>query len=200
MQNEKLVIYALSFIGGSVPNRAECRRLVEQTLRGHLPASKKPKLVFDSYGKPTLENFERIAFSYAHSRTQLVIALHLSARAVGVDTESIGRVADLRELKEAAFSLSEIKNLPDSEYVMAWCRKEAAVKRLGTGFRDADPSDFSVKTNHKSYKLYLGDRKIHDGYFFNVVLGDDVIVVCTDKPTEDFSLYRHTLKDIQAKE
>jgi phosphopantetheinyl transferase len=200
VQDKKLAIYVLSFIGGSIPNRAECRRLVEQTLRGHLPAVKKPKLVFDSYGKPALENFERIAFSYAHSRTQLVIALHSSARAVGIDTESIDRVADLCELKEAAFSPSEIKNLPDSEYVMAWCRKEAAVKRLGKGFRDADPSDFSVKTNHKSYKLYLGDRKIHDGYFFNIVLGDDVIVVCTDKPTEDFSLYRHTLKDIQAKE
>lgn len=200
MQDERLVLYVLSFIGSSIPSRAECRILVEQTLKRHLPAAKKSKLIFDSYGKPALENFEHVVFSYAHSRTQLVIALHSSAGAIGVDTEPVSRTADLRELKKAAFSQSEIKGLSDNEYVMAWCRKEAAVKRLGKGFRDADPSDFSVKTDHKSYTLYLGDRKAHDGHFFNIVLGDDTIVACADKPMENFSLYRHTLKDIQAKE
>jgi len=200
VQDKKLVIYALSFIEGSVPNRAECRRLVEQTLRGHLPSSKKPKLIFDSYGKPTLKNFEHIAFSYAHSQTQLVIAVHPSAHAVGVDTEPLSRLEDLYELRDIAFSAAEGKDLSGNGYVLAWCRKEAAVKQLGKGFRDANPSDVIVKTSNQSYTLCVGNDEVQKGYHFDIILGSDVVVICTDKPVNDFLLFRCDLKDIRIKE
>lgn len=200
MQDEKLVIYALSFAGGPIPSRTKCRRLVEQTLRGHLSASKKPKLVFDSYGKPTLENFEHIAFSYAHSQTQLVIVVHPSARAVGVDTESLSRLEDLYEIRDIAFSATEGKDLSGNGYAVAWCRKEAAVKQLGKGFRDADPSDVIVKTSNQSYTLCVGNDEVQKGYYFDIILGNDVVVICADKPVNDFLLFRCDLKDIRIKE
>lgn len=182
------------------PSRDECRLIVQSTLKSELGLGSVPKLQFDTKGKPYIKEKPELAFSYAHSSSQLVIAKDSNAQSIGVDTEPIQRQREIVEVANIGFSPEELAILENSEYIMAWCRKEAAVKRLGTGFRDADPSGFSVRTNQESYKLYLGGRKIHDGYFFNVVLGDDVIVVCTDKPTKDFSLYCHTLKDMQTKE
>lgn len=200
MTHEQLVIYTIELIGENPPTRMACRAFVQQILGTHLHVENKPSLVFDDYGKPVLKGFEHLNFSYAHSRTLLVVAVSLGAKAVGVDTEPTSRIKDLLEIKDDAFSSIEKRSLSDDRLVIAWCRKEAAVKRLGKGFRDANPSEFTVTTSHKSYKLQLGDREIQRGHFLDVVLGGDIIAVCTDKPAENFLLHRYRLKDIRVKE
>lgn len=169
-------------------------------LQSELGYNSLPNLVFNELGKPSIQEYPKLAFSYAHSPSQLVIAIDSAAQSIGIDTEPIYRQDEIVEMAEMAFSPEELAVLKKGDYTMAWCRKEAIVKRLGTGFREADPSEFSVNINHKTYKLYLGNHKMHDGYFSSIVDGDDIIVVCSDKPTEDFSLKHHVINDIQVKE
>ena len=195
--DKQLSLYAISFAQSLTPTRAECRVLVEQILQEHHRLDKKPQLTFNSYGRPSAKGCGQTAFSYSHSQSQLVVALHHSVESVGVDTEPAERINDLRELEEAAFSPAERNSLSDSDYVVAWCTKEAAVKRLGTGFHDADPAKITIKTSGQSYKLYLDDQEIQHGHFFSITLGDDLIAVCADEPTKDLVLHRRTLKDVQ---
>lgn len=197
MSGSKLHIVKFS---ESSPSRDKCREIVQKILQSELGYNSPPKLSYDELGKPSIEENSKLAFSYAHSPSQLVIVIDSAAQSIGIDTEPVYRHDEIAEMAKMAFSSRELTALKSSEYIMAWCRKEAAVKRLGKGFREADPFEFSVVANHKSYKLYLGDSKIHDGYFLNLVIDDNVIVICSDKPTENFSLYRHALKDIQVKD
>ena len=196
---KQLSIFAINFSVGIVPDRNACRVLVEQTLQQYLEIDKKIQLIFDDYGKPQIKGHQ-LAFSYSHSQTMLVIGVNPLAGAIGVDTEPSSRLNDILALRESAFSPIEGDNLANDEYITAWCRKEAAVKQLGKGFREADPSEFIIKTSDKSYTLYIGSNEIQTGYFFNIVLGNDVVVVCADEPVKDFLLYCRDLKSIQTKE
>lgn len=184
----------------SKPSRNKCREIVIKILQSRLKYDSPPNLVFDELGKPSIEQDPELAFSYAHSPSQLVIAIDSDVQSIGIDTEPIYRQDEIGEMAEMAFSPEELAVLKKSDYVTAWCLKEAIVKRLGTGFREAEPSEFSVKVDHKTYKLYLRNHKIHDGYFSSINDGDDIIVVCSDKPTEDFLLKHRVSTDMKVKE
>ncbi len=194
--NEKLEIHMFDFSESQVPKRAECRALVEHTLKRFLKATIKPQLNFDTFGRPTVNNPVPLNFSYAHSRTSLVVAISDSTNSIGVDTEPVSRLDDLVGLKEVAFSPTENRQLHNDEYVAAWCRKEAALKQLGKGFRDNDPAEVTVKTNKdSSYKLYLGGRKRQAGFFFNITVANNVIAVCADKPMKNLLLHRYLINE-----
>lgn len=195
---KQLSLFTFSFSAGIIPDRNTCRTLVEQTLQYYLSTDKRMQLVFDDYGKPQVKDYQ-LTFSYSHSQTMLAIAVYPRAQAIGIDTEPLSRLNDILALRELAFSPIESDNLASEEYVTAWCRKESAVKQLGKGFREADPSDFIIKTDNKSYTLYIGSNEIQTGYFFNIVLGNDVIVICADEPIKDFLLYCRDLKKFSDK-
>ncbi|MEK7499048.1 MAG: 4'-phosphopantetheinyl transferase superfamily protein [Patescibacteria group bacterium] len=197
--NEQLKIYSYSFAKNTVPTRSKCRTIAVNTLKEHLETNKTLELSFDDYGKPYLKDYSQLSFSYAHSRTKLVIVVYPNAKNVGVDTEPMDRLYDLYELRKSAFSKSENNTLTLKEYVIAWCRKEAAVKQLGRGFREADPSEFTVSIEGVSYKLYLRGYEIQKGYFTTVAIDDAIVVVCADKPIGDILLDRRVLGSFKTK-
>ena len=197
---QQLTIFAIYFDGTSTPSRDECRTIVEHILREYVSGNQSIKLLFDDYGKPFVENNNRLSLSYAHSRKYLVIAISPSGENIGIDTEPSDRLDEILELKDSAFSSAELAGLIGADYVNHWCIKEAAVKRLGKGFRIADPSHISIKTNDKSYKLYLDDTEMQNGYFVSVILGENSIVICANESINNFQLHSRRLSDINVKE
>lgn len=197
---QRPTIHIVSFKGYSAPGREASRMLVECVLSDDLPAETPTRLSFDGYGRPFLDGVNDLSISYAHSPTSLVIALQHSVNSsgIGVDTEPTSRLSDLVDMKDYAFSSAEKVLLTnDNQLVNAWCLKEAAVKRLGTGFRNFNPTELTILSNGKSYKLYSGNKKIHEGFFNDINLDGEIIVLCADGPIRDLSLYNHDLKDFR---
>jgi phosphopantetheinyl transferase len=195
-----LALYLIAIPEGMTFTREQSRSAVTQIIKEYLSTDSNVFLDFDSYGKPYIRDHEELMISYTHSKTLLVVALCRSMTGIGIDTENTSRLQDIRDMQKFAFSTSEISNLNDSELITLWCLKEAAVKRLGTGFRDAEPAEFTVKKSGKSYTLYLGNDEKQTGHFINMSFGEDAIVVCVNKHTENLSLAYRTVKDIQIKE
>lgn len=184
-------LFVIDFDTTSVPTRSESRMIVERTLSKFL--GEKATLTYDEFGKPSLLGKDSPSISYAHSKTCVVIALDYSSEAIGIDTEPKKRLEEIIELKEPAFSDYELKNLNKKDYLFSWCIKEAAVKQLGTGFRNADPSQFSIEINGKSYKISLDNNPIFQGYFLDISLDENHIVVCSNRPIKEFLLTKQSL-------
>lgn len=122
----------------------------------------------DENGKPYFKNRPDFHFNISHSGN--LIAVAFSSSPVGVDIEKL-RDANLKIAKRY-FSSEEkdyVKNYQDFFYV--WTRKEAYLKRTGTGLRQS-LSSFSVLDNNtiKTFKA------------------DDYIVSVCDDNAKDFSL------------
>jgi len=104
------------------------------------------------YGKPELADSPRelpVKFNLSHSDDEALIAVTLGSR-VGADLERIRPLDDLAGLARACFSTGECDVLMrlDAEartqaFFLAWTRKEAFLKALGTGFSLA-PTEFDV--------------------------------------------------------
>ena len=90
----------------------------------------------NAYGKPVLRNKPSLFFSLSHTRNAIAVAL--SDRNVGVDTERAGR-AD-KDAARKAFTDHEYNHVfcgdrdPDTRFFELWTRKEAYLKWLGTGW------------------------------------------------------------------
>lgn len=178
MKSPKVITIKLS--GVITPNREELRRQVEKGLSYFIDNDKLPQLQFDDYGKPYLLDNSNLVFSYAHSKTMLTLIVCASVFAVGIDTENINRLDEIIEISDQAFSKEELDTIKHKDMLFSWCLKEAAVKQLGKGFRDADPSAFTIMTEGDSYKLYLSGKALVNGYFKKKYVGDDLIVVSSN--------------------
>ncbi len=120
------------------------RGWLRQILAGYFQ-TEPSKLRFEvgRHGKPSLVNaeFRRLSFNVSHSHG-LALAAIAWDRDVGVDVERFRTNKDLDGLAERYFSANEIatlRTLPDDQrtqaFFLAWTRKEAFIKALGSGMQ-----------------------------------------------------------------
>ena len=110
-------------------------------------------------GRPFFENSDRLDFSISHSNELVVCALSVGEGTVGADTEK--KDSPVRKEKQAQFAgrffsgnEREILEKEPDRFSEIWTRKEAYLKRIGTGIatdlREADtcrvPSNIRFET------------------------------------------------------
>jgi len=94
----------------------------------------------NQYGRPFLEDeASGLFFSLTHSRTLVAVAL-ARERAVGIDTEQVGRKVNAEELAQGFFAPSEVaylQTLPACDrllnFLVQWTVKESFLKAIGMG-------------------------------------------------------------------
>lgn len=125
------------------------------------------EIQFNQYGKPYIE--ENIHFNISHSNNFIVIIISKSN--CGIDVEMINNRQLSKRLVNKILSSNEkreIKN--DEDLIKLWTRKEAYLKKEGTGIllsKLSDNIDYSsVKT------LKLKDSKNNE-YFLSYISEDD---------------------------
>lgn len=99
----------------------------------------KQRFVCTKYGKPYPENISGAYFNISHSGQYVVCAVHTAP--IGIDVQEITpysfdvarRVCSEEELEQIQRSRDR-----DSAFIRLWTRKEAVLKRNGTGILGAD--------------------------------------------------------------
>ena len=177
-------------------SRSACREIVEKLLTSYANSDQPLKLSFDSFGKPSVDS-DFPSFSYSHSNTLLVLVISSKANAIGVDTEARSRLSEINSLSSLAFSQVELRCLTKQDMLAAWCVKEAAVKQLGKGFRDANPTEFTVQSQNKTYTLSLSGNEILRGYVYSKFIKDDLVVICSDRELKGVKFVSHRLATLQ---
>lgn len=153
------------------------------------------KIVYDSLGKPYVENYGNVYFSVSHSGSYVMAAFGL--KPIGVDVEEL-RNMDFKGLASRYFDHLEenyIFDIDDKDEIMKrfyeiWTVKESYTKLLGAGlsrglkyFVVEKPMDkkneFNVK-NKSLGEIYLAKSYgIDKNYIFSV---------CSDRPSFDILL------------
>ena len=114
---------------------------------------------YGEHGKPVLANNteKRLAFNLSHAGAWGVLSV-IQGEEVGVDIESIDPKMDYKQVASNFFSESEIDTLQHSipkrrrrTFYRIWTRKEASIKRAGTGFSDQQTGDPKVTGRIKSF-------------------------------------------------
>ncbi len=123
-------------------------------------------------GRPRFENCERLDFSISHSNELVVCALSVGDGKIGADTEK--KESTVRKEKQGQFAgrffagnEREILEKEPERFSEIWTRKEAYLKRLGTGIatdlREVDTCRISS-----------------DVRFETLFIEDHVVTVCLD--------------------
>jgi len=91
-------------------------------------------------GKPRMVGHDAPQFSIAHTDGLGVVAI--AARTVGIDVQHCDPDLNIDAVARQSFSATEIsalRALPDADrraaFFRTWCRKEAYLKAIGTGWR-----------------------------------------------------------------
>lgn len=118
----------------SVATRALLRKLLAEKIRVRPEAL---RFVINDYGKPALQDHDRIEFNVSHSGDFALIAIS-TAGSVGVDIERYDRRIDVKNLGEFVFTPAERKiPLKTTEaFINHWVMKESVLKALGVGIAD----------------------------------------------------------------
>ncbi|MGV8712260.1 MAG: 4'-phosphopantetheinyl transferase family protein [Nitrosomonas sp.] len=118
----------------SVASRALLRKLLAEKT-GMRPEALRFEI--NDYGKPALQDHDRIEFNVSHSGDFAMIAISTSG-SVGVDIERYDRRIDVKSLGEFVFTPAERKiPLKTTEaFINHWVMKESVLKALGVGIAD----------------------------------------------------------------
>lgn len=170
-------------------SREQYRLIVSQLLKVYLGLKLRPDIEFDICGKPYVDDKYGIDFNYSHSSTCLALAIVSKMNQVGIDTESLDRECEIKEIKRIAFSSEELKFRQVDSYVSKWCLKEAAVKMYGKGFLEADPHEFTCTTQSgNTLKLAMRGETIARGFYKILYDNYDVISICSTGKLENLDL------------
>jgi phosphopantetheinyl transferase len=178
MITKDLKIHVVNF-SAQKPTREECRLIVLAILKEYDRHIASSDFLYDTYGKPYLDESLSFAFSYSHSAKQLVVGIAEGIQSIGVDTEVVARAKELEQVKDMAFSTSELGFIKSNAFLGHWCLKEAAVKCEGRGFRYETPSHTTLRIVGKSYELWEKRTKIGQGYYVKFQDRNSIIVVCS---------------------
>lgn len=123
----------------------------------------------NEYGKPFLSGLDGdLQFSLSHSREAALVAV-TRGRRVGIDIEFVDPKVDIAAIAGSLFSDAEAesllrlpKDLGARRFFLAWTRKEAFLKALGSGFSApaAVQREFNLLNKHGSVRF---SSKDHDG-------------------------------------
>ena len=141
-ENEGETVVYLSYIYKPEADQKELSRLGKELLwRLVAHAGEKREelnIIKGKNGRPCFENCERLDFSISHSNELVVCALSIDEGKIGVDTEK--RESTVRKEKQGQFAgrffagnEREILEKEPERFSEIWTRKEAYLKRLGTG-------------------------------------------------------------------
>ena len=159
------------------PSRSEWRTIVKNMIES---VTRSPaKLLFDSLGKPHLDN-PKISISYSHTKNTLALALVQDDVRIGLDIERASRMSEIQQIQKFAFSREE-QYTTAADLVSNWCLKEAAVKMSGQGFYDYDPVEVAIFTENSSFSAKAQNHEITRGYFKVIKGGSLTMAICSDQ-------------------
>ncbi len=109
----------------------------------------KPRLTYESNGKPFFEDYPDFYFNISHCED--LVAVAVSKKPVGVDIEILRDV----NLKIAGrfFSVKETRTTQTSrDFLYVWTRKEALLKRTGEGLKGIRGADVLENNEIKTFE------------------------------------------------
>jgi 4'-phosphopantetheinyl transferase len=119
----------------------------------------------DRAGKPRLAG-TMLQFNLAHCRGRAAVAID-TADAIGVDIETIRPIEGIDELARECLSAGEHRDfsaLPDAEraraLLIAWTRKEAVLKAIGTGLQ-VPPASVGTGVEATDLRLVVERQAVH---------------------------------------
>lgn len=119
-------------------------------------------------GKPYVEFGP--CFNVSHSGKYVVVAI--ANKEIGVDIQKKILISNAIAKSFLCIEENVILPLEDKYYqTYIWCRKEALLKCLGTGWNKEDVSEISVldsKIEYNGIKYYLTDYAILENYFLTL--------------------------------
>lgn len=114
-----------------------------------LRINQKPRLCYESNGKPFFEDYPDFHFNVSHCED--LIAVAVSKRPVGVDIEVL-RDVNL-EIAGRFFSEKEIRfSKTCRDFLYVWTRKEAFLKRTGEGLKNISKADVLENSDIKTFE------------------------------------------------
>ncbi|MBP5714962.1 MAG: 4'-phosphopantetheinyl transferase superfamily protein [Prevotella sp.] len=123
--------------------------LLKKGLRETYGITENPVFEYNEHGKPSIVDHPDIYFNLSHCKEAAVCVI--SDHPVGVDVESI------REYKESlvryTMNDAEIREIessdnPASAFIRLWTKKEATMKRVGTGISNDMKNVIDTTTYH----------------------------------------------------
>ena len=138
----------------------------------------KGELSYTEDGKPLLTGG---AISITHTDAVVISAISEDHEPIGLDAEEIcGRLDEDRRtaMAERWFSAAEREQAIESEeaFYRIWTRKEAYVKRLGTGLRDLSATD--TTESDLAFATYrLGNSVVTLAYSKRDVAAEEIVVI-----------------------
>lgn len=114
-----------------------------------LKINQKPRLGYESNGKPFFEDYPDFYFNISHSENLIAVAVADSP--VGVDIEK-KRDANLK-IAQRFFSEREKDFVKDSDsFFYVWTRKEALLKKTGEGLKDISKAQVLENIEIKTFE------------------------------------------------
>jgi 4'-phosphopantetheinyl transferase len=113
------------------------RKMLRQVLSHYLDGGpQQMEFLYGAFGKPYLKNHGDLHFNLSHSGDQILLAV--AGFEVGIDTEQHNSNFDFEPLLAECFCVAEIEYIktsidPTTACYTVWTRKEAILKRSGTG-------------------------------------------------------------------
>ena len=154
------------------------------------------RFCYNYYGKPyivPIANREELSFNVSHSNSAVLYGL-ARGRTIGVDIEFVRRDINYEGIASAIFSEAEIRNLHSlpislrpSGFYIAWTRREAYAKAIGTGMMSSNSSSeseldkeiaFSREGMRNVPKWSLHDISPMPGYVGALVVEGESQLVC----------------------
>lgn len=141
--------------------------------------SRLPKILYERYGKPYLENNDFFHFNISHSGEWVVIAY--GDKEVGIDVEKVSD--EMTEIAPECMTGSELNRIDmlnearkKEEITKLWTMKESYLKYRGTGLYTAMKS-FGVSEELKKLKgeVKFFTRKLPGHYYVSVCGTDEEI-------------------------
>ena len=134
-----------------------------------LKINQKPRLCYESNGKPFFEDYPEFHFNISHCED--LIAVAISRKPVGVDIEVL-RDVNL-EIAGRFFSEKETRfSKTCRDFLYVWTRKEAFLKKTGEGLKGISKADVLENSNIKTFE--------ENGF---------ILSVCGDDPQEFKIIY-----------
>ena len=167
---DKAVVY-LSYIRKPEADQKELSRLGRELLRKLVDHAGEnyDELVIEKgkNGKPFFANCERLDFNISHSNELVVCALSVDDGKIGADTEK--KESTIRKEKQPLFAgrffsgnEREILEKEPDRFSEIWTRKEAYLKRMGTGIatdlREVDTC--RIPSNIRFETLFVEDHVV----------------------------------------
>lgn len=132
-------------------------RLLQDMLEEEYGMTEAPIFEFGENGKPVIAGHPGIHFNLSHCKQGVAVAI--SNAPVGIDIECIPDTLDM-DLAEYVLSSKELQQLSESPsptvlFTEFWVKKEALLKRSGTGLVDSESLRALLEKTDSPFEIHV---------------------------------------------